>query len=836
MTLSLNNTSFACSNVGANTVTLTVTDNNSNTATCDATVTVEDNTPPMAICQDVTVYLDENGAGNTSAEAVNNGSSDACGIASLTLNITDFDCSAVGSNVVILTVTDNNGNSETCNAIANVVDEIPAEITCRQPISTTTTPGECERIDLTVLPPFVLYDNCGIDSGIDISRTPAGNNFPVGTTTLTWTVTDSNGNPAQCESLVIVQDNEPPSVNSCTTSIDFLEPGSCMANVFIDVEAQDDCGIESIEGDGNFILPLGIHPQTITVTDVNGNQTVHVVTVYVHDDQSPIIDFCPEDMTVESSTIPTPVNLPEPDFSDNCAIFSIENDAPDAFPLGSTTVTYTAMDDYGNWVNCSYNVNVVSGITFDNTIEDIEASSPTAEGVSWINWNNPQARTSCETCALTDYPDYIYLGDFNGHQYFLFTEGVNWSEASILSAEMNGHLVSFNDKVENTFIQNQLPTTELDEEPAIYWTGLNDSSTEIAWENGDAYTYLNFSSEIVLNPDSLNAAILNTDGTWTMTNGEYEAGFVVERPCINFVQTGPIIEQISAEGDTTNVLLTPDSQWDAGNYTVTYEATDMCDSMTTYSFDVSVAEEDADYCNTGGLLQNVWVKRVVIEDYLIESEDSTSYTDNTDTSIELELENTFAIQLIPGGVDLSSNTELLYWSIWLDINNDGDFFDLNEQIYQTSSTNIVNLEIPMSNNLFGKTLRSRIAVATQQYPEACLEFAEGEAEDYTLVFPKAPEEDEDDIQVFSLSPNPSDNYTNLYFSDFRGENVVVTLYDNLGKVRLETKGQIEMGEPIRLDLRRFIDGIYFVRVQIEGKRIMTKRLVVDKLYGWTPTR
>jgi hypothetical protein len=42
-------------------VTLTVTDANGNTSTCDATVTVEDNIAPTAICQNITVQLDATG-------------------------------------------------------------------------------------------------------------------------------------------------------------------------------------------------------------------------------------------------------------------------------------------------------------------------------------------------------------------------------------------------------------------------------------------------------------------------------------------------------------------------------------------------------------------------------------------------------------------------------------------------------------------------------------------------------------------------------------------------------------------------------------------------------
>ncbi|WP_206667110.1 hypothetical protein, partial [Seonamhaeicola maritimus] len=59
--LALDVTSFDCSSVGTNPVVLTVTDNNGNTATCNATVTVEDNVDPTAICQDITVQLDASG-------------------------------------------------------------------------------------------------------------------------------------------------------------------------------------------------------------------------------------------------------------------------------------------------------------------------------------------------------------------------------------------------------------------------------------------------------------------------------------------------------------------------------------------------------------------------------------------------------------------------------------------------------------------------------------------------------------------------------------------------------------------------------------------------------
>jgi hypothetical protein len=113
-------------------VTLTVTDLSGNSSSCTATVTVVDNTAPQAVCQAVTVQLDGNGQGSLTAQQVDGGSSDACGIASLSLNNSSFSCANVGSNnTVVLTVTDVNGNSSTCNATVTVEDNVAPNAICQ---------------------------------------------------------------------------------------------------------------------------------------------------------------------------------------------------------------------------------------------------------------------------------------------------------------------------------------------------------------------------------------------------------------------------------------------------------------------------------------------------------------------------------------------------------------------------------------------------------------------------------------------------------------------------------------------------------------------------------
>src|SRR4029079_8884042 len=129
MTVSPN--SFTCANVGANTVTLTVTDNNGNVSTCTSTVTVQDNVAPVALCQNITVQLNASGAASITASQIDNGSSDACGIQSMTVSPNSFTCANVGANTVTLTVTDNNGNVSTCTSTVTVQDNVAPVALCQ---------------------------------------------------------------------------------------------------------------------------------------------------------------------------------------------------------------------------------------------------------------------------------------------------------------------------------------------------------------------------------------------------------------------------------------------------------------------------------------------------------------------------------------------------------------------------------------------------------------------------------------------------------------------------------------------------------------------------------
>lgn len=115
---------FQASNLGANSVLLTVIDSAGNADSCQATVVVQDTVYPIVFCQNTTVYLDATGQVVVWANQVAT-SSDVGGINQVYINGQDslvYAAADVGNNLVTYLAVDNSGNSASCSAIVNVVD------------------------------------------------------------------------------------------------------------------------------------------------------------------------------------------------------------------------------------------------------------------------------------------------------------------------------------------------------------------------------------------------------------------------------------------------------------------------------------------------------------------------------------------------------------------------------------------------------------------------------------------------------------------------------------------------------------------------------------------
>ena len=282
VSLDVDPANFDCSDLGANSVTLTATDNAGNSDACTANVTVVDDVAPTAVCQDITVQLDANGAASITASDLDGGSSDNCAIASITATPISFDCSDLGINSVTLTVTDQAGNISTCTAEVTVEDNIAPTITCPADITVGTDEGQCSA---EVSYDVNVADNCSATL-VQTSGLASGSDFPVGTTQNSYTATDVAGNTATCDFEVTVVDDEAPEIIcpadlafDCVDDVPVADPNDALASdncpgVTITVSESDNGGL------GCSSDPLDIQ-RTYTATDNAGNTASCVQNIQV---------------------------------------------------------------------------------------------------------------------------------------------------------------------------------------------------------------------------------------------------------------------------------------------------------------------------------------------------------------------------------------------------------------------------------------------------------------------------------------------------------------------------------------------------------------------------
>ncbi|RKS21851.1 gliding motility-associated-like protein [Flavobacterium endophyticum] len=349
-TYALDDTAFDCTNVGPNTVTLTVTDVNGNSASNTAVVTVEDSIAPIVLTQNITVQLDANGQATITPAQIDNASTDNCIIATYALDITSFDCTNVGPNTVTLTVTDVNGNSASNTAVVTVEDSI-APIVLTQNITVqldangqaTITPAQIDNAST---------DNCTIATyALDTTAFDCTN---VGPNTVTLTVTDVNGNSASNTAVVTVEDSIAPIVLTQNITVQLDANGQAtITPAQIDNASTDNCTIATYALDTTAFdcTKVGPNTVTLTVTDVNGNSASNTAVVTVEDVMAPIV--LTQNITIELDTngqatiTPAQINNVS---TDNCAIatYSLDKTAFDCTNVGPNTVILTVTDIYGN--------------------------------------------------------------------------------------------------------------------------------------------------------------------------------------------------------------------------------------------------------------------------------------------------------------------------------------------------------------------------------------------------------------------------------------------------------------------------------------------------------
>lgn len=248
--------------VGVNVVTYAVYDECLNSNTCTINVTVQDQTPPVVICdQNTTVALTSDGCAYVNAFVFDDGSYDECSNVTFSVRRMDngvpcetnssctteddelfddyvrFCCVDQGADVmVVLRVTDANGNVNDCMVNVEVQDKLAPTIVCPAPVTVNCDYAYDEDNLSDFFGDYIVFDNCGNADATDVLNTSGLNQCNIGIATRTISV----GTPGTSNFSV------------CTQQITFLATNLFNDGVAdnlpdTDIEWPDDVNMEGCE-------------------------------------------------------------------------------------------------------------------------------------------------------------------------------------------------------------------------------------------------------------------------------------------------------------------------------------------------------------------------------------------------------------------------------------------------------------------------------------------------------------------------------------------------------------------------------------------------------------
>ncbi|MEL7159286.1 MAG: T9SS type A sorting domain-containing protein, partial [Bacteroidota bacterium] len=230
---------------------------------CTEITIMIDGTAPTAVCRDIEVDLDENGAPVFTPEDLDGGSTDNCpgdlNFFVAAIQTQDFTCDNVGLTYTVqLVVSDAAGNTAVCDANVTLVDNTNPTVTCQNIVIDLGTDGTFTDLSSDFIFDNILTsftDNCAgapdgtvdISDEIDFDCNNLGTVIPI-----TYFFNDGNGNEASCGITVTVNDptracGTPPTV-LCQDFADKPDPdGNYLLNANqLDAGSTDDRSVYSL--------------------------------------------------------------------------------------------------------------------------------------------------------------------------------------------------------------------------------------------------------------------------------------------------------------------------------------------------------------------------------------------------------------------------------------------------------------------------------------------------------------------------------------------------------------------------------------------------------------
>jgi N-acetylneuraminic acid mutarotase len=234
----------------------------------------------------------------------------------------------------------------------------------------------------------VASDICD-SSPVVTSDAPA--TFPLGTTTVRFTARDASGNISTASTTVTVVDTTPPQIGAAPPIV--VEQATLAGTplTLLPPSAADICDASPVvTSNAPAVFPLGMRTVTWTATDDAGNTSTSTQTVTVVDTTAPQLAAPPPIVVEQTNRDGTPVTLPLAAVFDACdAAPVLTSDAPATFPLGTTTVTFTATDISGHSTTATTTVTVVDTTPPAFTLGGFELEGsvalPNGGGVTGVN-------------------------------------------------------------------------------------------------------------------------------------------------------------------------------------------------------------------------------------------------------------------------------------------------------------------------------------------------------------------------------------------------------------------------------------------------------------------
>jgi hypothetical protein len=374
---------------GSYTATFSAADRCNAATTLMVTFTIVDTETPNPACQPggATLSLNSSGFAPVTVAQVDNGSSDNCGIASLTINPSTFDCSHAGTTqAVTLTVTDNSGQTNTCSTTFNIVENSPPTIVCPTDITINCEDDLDPAINTNLgMPTVSTICSNTIQPTFQDQTIAGGSNPDCRTIERTWTATNSSGS-ATCIQIIVVEDNIDPVLS--TAPADVTVDCSMIPSPAV-LTATDNCA-----------MPPAINYNEISTQNIDPTTCGHYNYVLTRnweavdncgntDDDNQIITV--EDNNAPAFTFPMPliigndpdecfanVNINLGDYITDCADFqylNVTNNAQTLYGNGNGTDNINgqyAVGDYPIMVTATDPCGNTDMVTFTLSIRDTE--------------------------------------------------------------------------------------------------------------------------------------------------------------------------------------------------------------------------------------------------------------------------------------------------------------------------------------------------------------------------------------------------------------------------------------------------------------------------------